>query len=160
MKNLFACTVLAALLAFSASSQAITFNKEVTVADGRGGQMVAVTSGDLSSAGAARSTDASFRNFQPQADGASINGALNREFRRDGRDSESVLNGSLTVTPGANAQNPQVLNIVIADLRVLREGDGPQLSGSITVNGQTVPADRLPKPLRALLRRLVGLTQL
>lgn len=160
MKNLFACTALAALLVFSAASQAITLNKEVTVADGRGGQMVAVTSGEMSATGAARSTDASFSNFQPQAEGGSVSGTLNREFRRDGRDSESLLNGSLTVTPGANATDPKVLDIVITDLRVVREGEGPQLSGNVTVNGQNVPAERLPKPLRTLLRRLVALTQM
>jgi len=160
MNKLLFTSALSALLLLANATQAMTLSKEVTVADGRGGQMVAVTSGELDAASAARSTDASFSHFQPQADGGSVSGSLNREFRRDGGDTESLLNGVLVVTPGANAANPQLLNIEIVDLRVRRQGDGPELSGSVRVNGQNVPAERLPKALRTLLRRLVAVTQL
>lgn len=160
MNKFVLSTAFSALLLIGSAAQAMTLSKEITLADGRGGEMVAMTSGEMSAAGAARSTDASFTNFQPKADGGSVSGSLNREYRRDGRDTESLLNGALVVTPGANATNPQVLNIDIVDLRVVREGEGPQLSGNVSVNGQSVPAERLPQALRSLLRRLVALTQL
>lgn len=149
-----------ALFAFAQVGQAMTLNKETTLADGRGGQMVAVTTGELDAAGANRSTDATFSNFQPREDGGRVDGNLRREFSREGRDTESVLSGRLTLTPAAGAANnaPRVLEI--KDLTVVRGGEGPELSGSVSIDGQAIPAERLPRAIRKLLRRLVGLTQL
>lgn len=149
-----------ALFAFAQAGQAMTLNKETTLADGRGGQMVAVTTGELGAADASRSTDATFSNFQPRADGGRVDGNLRREFSREGRDTESVLSGRLTLTPaaGATSSTPRVLEI--NDLTVVREGEGPEFSGSVSIDGQAIPAERLPAAIRKLLRRLVGLTQL
>lgn len=158
--NLRSSLAALALFAFAQSGQALTLNKETTLADGRGGQMVAVTTGELGAADASRSTDATFSNFQPREDGGRISGSLRREFSREGRDTESVLSGRLTLTPaaGATSSAPRVLEI--NDLTVTREGDGPEFGGSVSIDGQAIPAERLPAPIRKLLRRLVGLTQL
>lgn len=151
---------LLALLAMSHSVQAMTLNRETSLADGRGGQMVAVTTGELAAGSASRTTDASFSNFQPREDGARVDGTLRREFSREGRSTESVLSGQLTLTPGTAASNGEPRVLKITALSVLRDGDGPQLSGTVEIDGTVVEAERLPPAIRRLLRRLVGLTQL
>lgn len=158
--NLRSSLAALALFAFAQAGQAMTLNKETTLADGRGGQMVAVTTGELGAADASRSTDATFSNFQPREDGGRISGSLRREFSREGRDTESVLSGRLTLTPaaGATSSTPRVLEINA--LTVTREGEGPEFGGSVSIDGQAIPAERLPAAIRKLLRRLVGLTQL
>jgi hypothetical protein len=122
--------------------------------------MVAVTTGELDAAGATRSTDATFSNFQPREDGGRVNGSLRREFSREGRETESVLSGRLTLTPAAGAANSAVRVLEINNLIVVRDGEGPEVSGSVSVDGQAIPAERLPATIRKLLRRLAGLTQL
>jgi hypothetical protein len=158
--NLRSSLAALALFAFAQVGQAITLNKEITLADGRGGQMVAVTTGELGAAGATRSTDATFSNFQPREDGGRVNGSLRREFSREGRETESVLSGRLTLTPAAGAANSAVRVLEINNLIVVRDGEGPEVSGSVSVDGQAIPAERLPATIRKLLRRLAGLTQL
>lgn len=150
----------AALTLFSPLCLAMSLSKEVTLSDGRGGQMIAVTTGELGAAGSSRSTDASFSAFTPREDGFRIEGSLRREYSREGRTTESVLSGGLTLVPGAQANSQEPLRLRIEGLSVIRDGDGPELSGSIEINGQSVPAERIPQQIRRTLRRLVGLTQL
>jgi hypothetical protein len=151
---------LLALLAFAQAGQAMSLSKETTLADGRGGQMVAVTTGELDATAATRSTDATFSNFQPREDGGRVDGSLRREFSREGRETESVLSGRLTLTPAAGAANSAARVLTLNDLTVVRAGDGPEFSGSVQIDGTTLQAERLPPAIRKLLRRLVALTQL
>lgn len=137
-----------------------SFDKTLTLNDGQGGQFVAHSSGDVSADAGSNVSNGSFTGFHPRAEAsATINGTLDRAAARDGDVRDVSYDGNLVMTGAGAAGDPAstTLTLVFKGLSVHRSRDGVVLTGTVNVNGRDVPAAALPRPVRAILVRLVAL---
>jgi len=127
--------------------------RDATVTDDSGGSLVFATSASHEAEGSNSLTSATFSDFQPKADGAVIDGDVVRTRIRNASEMESTFDGSLQIVPGqggaaaAERDQPGQLDLTLQGVTIARAGGGPQLSGTVIVNGETFDAAELPRPI-------------
>ncbi|MBY6204289.1 hypothetical protein [Halomonas denitrificans] len=146
--------LLAFLLAVAANAQAaVDVQRDVTLTDDAGGTLVITTQGTLEIGGSESLTTAEFDGFQPNADGRTINGQMVRSRYRDLDELVTTYDGLLESESTDADGNPVINTLVLENLQVRRDGDGPEFSGQVTWNGETVDAAELPPQAIYILRR-------
>lgn len=155
---------IALLVLASTANAALTFDKSVTVADGQGGQFAAHSTGSLGGETGSRLTESNFTAFHPGADRpATVDGFINRDASHDGDVIDVSYDGNLTLAnlgnDPAGAPRPPI-SIQFTDLLVHRSPDGVTLEGTVIVNGTSVDANAVPRLVRGIVVRLIGLLAL
>ncbi|MBK7144222.1 MAG: hypothetical protein IPH76_03035 [Xanthomonadales bacterium] len=115
------------------------------------------SAGALGPESGSRIAEATFTSFHPRDENRYADGTMTQEVARDGElvtvtyDGQLVLSGNPSSTGGA----PQQLTIAFVDLKVVRNDESVNLSGSLVVNGTTIDAATAPGPVRAVLLGLI-----
>ena len=152
--NRFSPMMLLALSLFAAPVvAAVDVQRDVTLTDANGGTLVLTTQGRLEVGGSESETVAVFTDFQPDADGRKVNGEMVRNRYRETDAVVTTFDGSIESEVTDGDGEPVINTLVIEDLQVRRDGEGPEFSGRVTWNGETVDAADLPPRARYVLRR-------
>jgi len=150
-----ALALLAALL-LAPSAQALEIQRSTTVTDAAGGTLSIQTSGDLHADTGSSVSELEADAFSPRGDGA-ISGNLTRSRERGGEEITTRYSGEVTLT-GVNADGiPIEIVLALGDLEVIRDGDGPEFGGSVSIDGVSFDAGELPERARRLVRRVLRL---
>lgn len=151
-KTLFALLILG--LFSSHAIATVNIERDVSVTDQQGGSMQLTTSGQANAAGSDSTTTALFINFQGVQANRTITGEVVRNRSRGEGEVETRYSGILEISNSTGPDGPVTLNVLEFDsLVVNRSGEGPQLSGLITFNGETLDASELSEAQLRLLRR-------
>lgn len=133
---------------------ALTIDRSVTVTDESGGTLVMLTVGSKDEVGSESTTVATFTDFQPRSEGREVDGEVARSRVRTADQFETVYDGSLQiVSPSSERGGEQLSTLTFKSLSVVRDGDGPVLSGMVIYNDKTLDASELPRPVVRLLAR-------
>ena len=161
---LLACLLLGA---FGSAQAAFEYQDSGTVTDEFNGSIKIDRSGVIDREAGTQVASAHLVNFHPRGEQAVVDGALTRNYERDGELVTVSFAGNLTVAlagtgngnGNGNGQG-QSFAISFTDLTIDRGEEGRSLSGQISVNGQAVDAGHAPRPVRALLLGLFRLISL
>jgi len=145
--------VVVAAVAPTDAHAGLTVEANVVVTDDAGGTLTLISSATHELAGSNVMTTADFDDFRPNPDGRSIDGEIVRVRSRDVESIESTYDGSLEISGSAGDEAFNTL--LLEGVTVHREGQGPELSGTVIYNGQAIDAAELPTKLAAALRRIL-----
>lgn len=144
------------LLALSSGASALGIERATTVNDESGGSLGILTTGEQFADSGNTLSELTANAFSARGNG-SISGSLTRERSRSVDQLDTVYNGTVSIA-GINADGkPVTIEVSLADLRVLRDGDGPEFTGAVTINGEVFDATALPDRAATLVRRVVRL---
>lgn len=149
-----------AMLAASMTASALTFERTTTINDDYSGHAVIHSAGSLGEDSGSRIADASFSKFHPRAETRFVDGTMSREAVRDGELVTVTYDGAITLTGNAGGSSAngsaQPLSISFVDLKIVKNAEeGPDLSGQLIINGQTIDAATAPAQVRAVLLGLL-----
>jgi hypothetical protein len=145
----------AALLLAGSAHAVLSLDKSVTLSDEFGGVLQIVSSGELDIPGADIVSSATFSHFHPGAQDRSVNGQVERQRSRANQEITSSYSGSMTFD-AVDADGNALQNVVeFVDLTLVRSEQGPQLSGSVILNGEVIDASAMPQQVAVLLRRVL-----
>ncbi len=151
-------SVLALTVAFfiAPCARALTIDRMTTVMDETGGSLnISTQSSSFADSGTSQ-TNLVADGFSPRGE-ASTSGTISRTGSRSAESLTTVYNGSVTIAT-TNGDGASVnIEVGLHDLSVLREGDGPEFSGTVTINGHDFDASQLPEPAREMVRRILRL---
>lgn len=149
-------TLLALTLGTTVASAELSIERNISITDDTGGTLVMLSIGTRDDLGGESSTTASFTNFQAAPDRRRVAGEVVRERVRSAQRVQTTYNGGLEIfSPATDERDERVDTLVFENLTVVREGENPELSGSVIYNGQMLEAAKLPRPaLRMLARAL------
>jgi hypothetical protein len=152
--NRFSPLMLLTLSLFAAPAlAAVDVQRDVTMTDANGGTLVLTTQGRLEVGGSESQTTAVFTDFQPDADGRKVNGEMVRNRYRETDAVVTSFDGLIESEVTGASGEPVVNTLLIENLQVRRDGDGPEFSGQVSWNGETLDAADLPERARYVLRR-------
>lgn len=167
LKTILATTL---LLAATTASAGFEYTRDTTVRDELNGQFRMTAAGTIGDEDGTRLAEGRYINFHPRNDASAVlDGTVTREAIRDGELVTISYDGTLSHTATATGNgsgngngNPQTRTTVIAftDLTVERAEEGVTVSGQVTVNGQTVDASALPRPIKAIIVNALRLFRL
>lgn len=144
------------LLALSSGASALGIERATTVNDESGGSLGILTTGEQFADSGNTLSELTANAFSARGNG-SISGSLTRARSRSVDLLDTVYNGTVSIA-GTNADGkPVTIEVSLADLRVLRDGDGPEFTGAVTINGEAFDATALPDRAATLVRRVVRL---
>jgi len=153
----FSFAILFALaLGATTASADLSIERHVSITDSAGGSLVMLSAGSRDDLGGESTTTATFVDFQAASDRRRINGEVIRERISTAEQVETTYNGVLEIFTSATEDSAERMDtLVFENLVVLREGEGPGLSGQVIFNGEVRQAADLPRPaLRMLARAL------
>lgn len=146
--------LMAALMMGNAYAE-LQLQRETTLRDSFGGVFNAETLGLIDIPGSDLVTEASFMDFHPGGDNKVVNGVITRSRIRSAEELVTTLNGEL-VFSGTDADgNSQEISLLLEDLVINRDGMGPELTGTVTVNGETIDASEMPGKVAVILKRVL-----
>ena len=143
-------------LLLASQVQALQIDRVTTVSDDQGGTLTISSQGSAHADGGGSSASLIANAFSPRGEGQ-ISADLQRERSRTAEDLTATYNGTATVSGTDADGTPVTIDIELIDVTVTREGQGPELSGSVIVNGTAYDASELPARARAALARLLRL---
>jgi len=158
---MFNKTLLAlALAAASLTASALTFERTTTISDDFNGRAIIQSAGALGEDSGSRVGSPRFTNFHPRAETRFVDGTVSREVVRDGELVTVTYDGAITLSGNAGGNNgngnSQQVTISFVDLKIVKNAEeGPDLSGQLVVNGQTLDAATAPAQVRAVLLGLL-----
>ena len=155
--SMFPFAILFALaLGATCASAGLSIERNISITDDAGGTLVMLSVGSRHDLGGESTTTARFTDFQAASDRRRINGEVNRERVSTAEQVETTYNGVLEIfTPSADDAGGRMNTLAFENLSILREGEGPELSGQVIFNGEIRDAADLPRPaLRSLARAL------
>lgn len=160
MRHLALATAL--LLAASTASAAFEYTRETTVRDDLGGRFQLSAAGTFGDGDSTRVAEGRYLGFHPRNEAGSVlDGAITREAVRDGDLVSVTYDGSITLTTTAAGSAPRATAIAFTDLAVERAPEeGVTITGALTVNGRTIDAADLPRPVKAILVRALRMFRL
>lgn len=145
-----------AALLFAQSAFALTIESVTSVTDDNGGSLSITSSGSAFSDGGNSDTNVLASSFSPRGE-AALSGEINRSRSRGAESVTSTYNGEFDIAGSDAEGNPVNINVVLSDLTVVREGEGPVFSGTVTINGNVLDASDLPEPAARIVRRALRL---
>ena len=147
---------LTAALFIAPCAHALTVDRMTSVTDHAGGTLSLSTESSSSAGSGSSQTDLVATAFSPAGAG-SISGTIGRAGDRSAESITAVYNGRVTIATTNAAGN--AINIVFGfeDLTVLREGEGPEYSGKVTINGHEFNASQLPDNVQLAVGRILRL---
>lgn len=154
----------AALLIFASTSQAArTFEKDIKISDGTGGELTIHSEGSMDNENSTHLSEGAFRTFRlnPGQPGT-IDGFINREAIRDSDVADITYDADLTLSgaPANGSTTPRTTKVVFSDLKVQRSEEGVSFIGVIYVDGNAVDANAAPRWVRGMVARLARLFRL
>ena len=151
----FAILFALALGATSASAE-LSIERDISITDDAGGSLVMLSVGSRDALGGKSATTATFTDFQAASDRRRINGEVIRERISTAEQVETTYNGVLEIFTSATEDSAERMDtLVFENLVVLREGEGPGLSGQVIFNGEVRQAADLPRPALRMLARVL-----
>lgn len=156
----------ALLLTCSLANAGFEYTRSTTIRDELGGSFTMSAAGTLDEENATRLAEGAYSNFHFRNDAAAVlNGSATREAARDGDLVVVTYDGNLTLvttgTPtGGSAPQSRTTTIAFTDLTVERAEEGSTISGAVLVNGQSVDAAALPRPIKAAIVNALRLFRL
>lgn len=153
----FSFAILFALsLAASCASAELSIERDISITDDAGGSLVMRSMGVRDDLGGESITTATFNGFQVASDRRRVDGEVVRARESTGDRVETTYNGVLEIlTPATDETAERMDTLAFENLMIVREGEGPELSGQVIFNGQAREAADLPRPsLRMLARAL------
>ena len=152
--NRFPRLMLLALSLFAVPAvAAVDVQRDVTLTDSAGGTLVIATSGTLEIGGSESETVARFADFQPDANGRTVNGEMVRNRYRDDDALITTYDGLIESETEDAAGDPVIDTLLIENLEVRRAGEGPEFNGQVSWNDETFDAAELPPRALYVLRR-------
>ncbi|GAB4174508.1 MAG: hypothetical protein Kow0020_10040 [Wenzhouxiangellaceae bacterium] len=149
-----------ALLTGGSALAALQIERQATITYDEGGTLVMITVAERDALGGESSTTATFDEFSVRADGPTITGELVRERVATGESVETVYNGTVEIHTPSSPSGPERLDtLTLENLTIVRDGDGPELSGTVIFNGDAIAAEDLPRPIRYLVLRMLRVFQ-
>jgi hypothetical protein len=152
------------LLATTVASAEISVNRTTNLTDDASGSASLATTGNFDEPGAALSTQAQFTNFHPgEKDKVSVTGSVTRALVRtpdttsEKIDQTATYNGTLQILGTDASSNSTTTTLELQNVVVTRDGDGPEYSGTIVLNGTTIDASQMPDQAKHLVRRVLRL---
>lgn len=151
-------SVLALTAAFflASSAQALTIDRVTSVNDGTGGSLSINTQSSSSADAGSSQTDLVANAFSPGGAG-SVSGTIGRSGDRSAESFTAVYNGNVTIATTNTDGTALTIEVGLSDLTVLREGEGPDFSGTVTINGHVFDASQLPESAQHIVRRVLRL---
>jgi len=114
------------------------------------------TSGTIEIPGADTTSQATLSNFHPRDNQDLVaSGNVTRTHERVNDTVTNTYNGSVTLAGMDKDGKPVSNSLVLQDLQVVRDGDGPALSGTIVLNGTSIDAAQMPDAVKHLLHRVL-----
>ncbi len=149
-------TALACALLSSSALAALTLERTTSLSDSLGGSLSISSSGTVEIPGTDSSSQATLTNFHPHDNQDLVaNGSITRTRTRSDDVASSTYNGNLTLI-GTDAKGNAVNDtLVLQNLQVVREGEGPTFTGTIVLNGTTVDAAQMTDAVKHLLHRVL-----
>ncbi len=148
--------VLTAAFFVAPCAHALTIDRMTSVMDDTGGSLsISTQSSSFADSGSSQ-TDLVAKSFSPRGEG-SVSGAIGRAGDRGAESFTAVYNGSVIVATTNAAGDTVNIEVGLQDLTVLREGEGPDYSGTVTINGHAFDAGQLPEHARRLVTRILRL---
>ncbi len=145
----------AVLLLATSASAVLSLDKSVMLSDEFDGMLQINSSGELDIPGTDIDSIATFSNFHPGAQDRTVNGEVSRQRNRANQQMTSIYSGSL-IFDAIDADGNPVQNVLEFDqLTIVRDGDGPQMSGAVILNGEVIDAAAMPKQVAMILRRVL-----
>ncbi|NBB92843.1 MAG: hypothetical protein GVY32_06730 [Gammaproteobacteria bacterium] len=141
----------------AAAHAGVTVEADVVVTDDAGGTLTLISSATHELAGSNVLTTADFEGFRPKPDGRTLDGEIVRVRNRDVESIEATYDGSLDISGPAAEDGIDTLQLDGLTVLRNRDGQGPELSGTVVFNGQSFDADELPDALAGALRRVLRL---
>jgi hypothetical protein len=145
--------LLALLFATAQAAASVTVDRDVTMTDAAGGTLVLATDGRVDIASSESLTTATFTDFSGVSGVRSVNGQVLRDRTRGNDELATRYDGALSLTGLDEAGTARSLEIAFENLVVVRNRTGPDLSGSVVINGEELDASILPSAARRLLVR-------
>jgi len=140
----------------TAASAELQIERDVSIVDDAGGSLVMLTVAVRDDLGGESTTTATFNDFQPDPDNRRVSGEVVRERTRSAERVENRFNGALDIVKPSNGDQPERLNsLVFEGVTLLRDGEGPVLSGQVIYNGEARDVADLPRPALRVLSRLL-----
>jgi len=148
--------LLALAVSATPASADLTIERDVAITDDAGGTLVMLSVGSRHDLGGESTTTATFVDFQAASDRRRINGEVIRERVGTAEQIETTYNGVLEIlTSTTEDATGRMDTLAFENLSIVREGEGPVLSGQVIFNGEARDAADLPRPaLRMLARAL------
>lgn len=154
--SMFPYAILFAFSLATCASADLTIERDISITDDAGGTLVMLSIGSRDDLGGETTTTATFSGFQAASDRRRVDGEVIRERVSTAGRVETIYNGVLEIyTPEIGERAERTDTLAFENLVVVREGEGPDLSGQVIFNGETREAADLPRPaLRMLARAL------
>jgi hypothetical protein len=158
MESLMRKTLSSLLLALllSPAAQAVQIDSVTTVSDEQGGTVIISTQGESYADAGSSQSQLLASSFSPRGE-ASTNAELTRSRSRGAAEMTTVYNGTATIESTSQTGEPISVEIELVNVSVNREGDGPEFSGAVIINGQSFDAAELPERARTVVGRLLRL---
>lgn len=147
---------LIAALLLAPAAQALEIQRSTLVTDADGGTLSIQTSGDLHADAGSSVSELEADAFSPRGDGR-ISGSLTRTRERSAEELTTSIDGEVTLSGTDPEGNAVEIVVALADLQMVRDGDGPEFSGSVSIDGVSFDAAELPERARKLVRRVLRL---
>ena len=150
--------ILCLALASINANAGLEIQRTTSITDDHGGTLTLISSATRDALGSESTTTATMISFQPGQDGRVVDGEVTRDRIRTADELETVYNGELAIVlPASDASPERIDTLTFQALTVLRDGEGPVLSGTVIFNGEARDAASLPKPALRLLARTLRL---
>lgn len=154
------------LLTSTLANAGFEYTRSTTIRDELGGSFSMSAAGTLGEEDATRLAQGAYTNFHIRNDASAVlNGNATREAARDGDLVVVTYDGNLTLVTtgtatGSTTPQSRTTTIVFTDLTVERAEEGSTISGTVLVNGQSVDASALPRPIKAAIVNALRLFRL
>lgn len=156
MKFPLPMTALACAMLSTSALASLTLERTTSLTDSLGGSLSITTNGTVEIPGTNTTSQATLTNFHPHDDAELVaSGSVTRTRERSDDVVTSTFNGNLSLT-GTDKDGKAINDtLVLDDLQIVRDGDGPSFTGSIVLNGTTIDASQMPDATKHLLHRVL-----
>lgn len=156
MKTLPTITALACALLSTGAFAALTLQRTTSLSDSLGGNITITTNGSIEIPGADTTSQATLTNFHPHDNQNVVaSGNVTRTHERSNETVTNTYNGSVTLAGTDKDGKPISDSLVLQNLAVVRDADGPAFSGTIVLNGTSIDAAQMPDSVKHLLHRVL-----
>jgi hypothetical protein len=135
---------------------ALTLERTTSLSDSIGGSLSITTNGSVEMPGSNITSQATLTNFHPHDNQDLVaNGSVTRTRTRDAEVVTSTYSGNLSLTGTDSKGNAVNDTLVLQNLQVVREDEGPSFTGTIVRNGTIIDAAQMPDEVKHVLHRVL-----
>ncbi len=135
----------------TAANAELNVTRHSSVSDAFGGSLIIDSAGTVDMPGADLISQAAFLSFHPGDQTRSISGNVTRTLQRSAESAISTYNGSLVITGVDEGGNAKQTTLDLTNFQVQRSDEGPELSGTVVLDGKVLDATQIPEKARKIL---------